>query len=129
MAVTAAVKFTQNAVVGTAGQAYKGTTGLAVTVDNGDNTDVVNWTITLISAPYDSALALGVVDSGSDGMPTTNFTPDVVGSYALKVEVDDGGSDVDSDVRVFSAPLVARDWIVPAFDGSAAAHNFNAQAR
>lgn len=100
MAAVALILFNQGGP-GTAGEAFEGTlTGGLVTVTNDDDTDVATFTLTMLDVPPDSAVATGVMATGAP--PTTaSFTPDVPGSYRVKLEVEDSSGTVDTDIRVF----------------------------
>lgn len=129
MPVSVAIKFTQGANTDSPGVAVVGTlVDGAVTVTNGDNTDIVNWTITLESAPIGSALVEGTLATGNDGNPTVDFTPDVSGSYLVSLTADDDTNPAISDDLVFGVPNTAG-WIVPAAGARGEAHNFSNQAR
>ena len=124
--VTANLIFTQAAIPGTPGWAYEGAAGGLVTLSNFDNTDVTEWLYELLSTPYNSGLAVGVLSSGA--APTATFMPDVSGCYRTLLYTKDSSNNGASQIRVFGVPN-ARGWIVPAFDGIAAEHNFNGQVR
>lgn len=114
MSVTALIKFTQNAVVGTAGQAYEGTVANGVvTIQNNDNTNVTAWTITLLDVPPNSAIVPGVLGTASNNNPTATFTPDVPGSYRILLSVTDGVTP-DKDIRNFGIRN-ARGIIIPSY--------------
>jgi hypothetical protein len=120
MSAAALIKFTQNAVVGTGGQAYVGTiAGGAVTVENTTNTGVGSWQIDLVDVPSGSALTTGTLASGNTGTPTTTFTPDQDGGcyrIVLKVWTASGrpGNPDDTDIRNFVVLSVAGFAIPPA---------------
>ena len=59
--------------------------GQPVTARNSDNTDVVRWVWALVDKPLGSVAVL----SGTT-VPQVTFTPDVPGSYLLRLSVDDG---------------------------------------
>lgn len=126
MAVAAALKFTQNAVVGTAGRAYIGTTALPVTVANGNNSGVVKWTYTLLDVPQESGLTPGVLSTGTS--PTTTFTPDVAYSYRVQVTVEDNVGNTATDIRCFGVPDV-NGWIIPPYGATASEVNYAGQTR
>lgn len=106
MAVSADIKFTQGPNTAAAGIAVVGTlTDGSVTVTNGDNTNVASWEMELVFVPTDSALATGVFASGVSPTPSGSFgTPDVPGSYRVKLTVRDVGGEYDEDIRVFGVP-------------------------
>lgn len=114
MAAVALIVFDQTGP-GPAGEAITGTVaGGAVQVTNDDNTDVSSWTITLLDAPASSALVAGtVLGTAATNTPMANFTPDVVGSYRIQLEVSDG-SFTNTDIRVFAIPN-SRGYIVPPY--------------
>lgn len=114
MAATALIVFEQNSITGPAGQAYEGTIGGGlVSITNDDNTGVTSWTVTLLDVPPDSALVPGVLDSGVAPPPFAVFTPDVVGSYRIMLEVSDGVN-IDKDIRNFGIRN-ARGIIIPPY--------------
>lgn len=109
MAAISLIKFTQGALTDLAGRALKGEAGLPVTVENGDNTDVLSWVIELLYAPPGSGIATGVIASNAnDSTPTTTFTPDVAGCYRVRLTVWDAisyGGTQNVDIRNFAVPL------------------------
>jgi hypothetical protein len=121
MAVTALIKFTQGPNTDLAGRAVKGTLADgAVTVTNGDNTDVARWKIELLYNPPGSAL--GAVPGTSvilaqavSPTPSANFTPDVGdGCYRIKLTVWDSAGAYDVDIRNFGIPT-GRGVIIPPY--------------
>src|SRR6266404_6566064 len=102
MSVAAALAFSQpgGGGVGAPGFAMIGSSGLAVTASNGNNTGVTKWTYMLLDAPPTSALfgSIGVVQTGST--PTWTFSPDVPGTYELQITTTDGVTSA-TDTRVF----------------------------
>ena len=111
MAATALIKFTQGAHTDVAGRAVLGEYEdfSAVSVTNGDNTDVVEWTIYLLDAPPDSATYdtpgnPRVLATAVNNTPSTTFNPDVSGSYRIMLEVRDALAQIDRDIRVFGIP-------------------------
>ena len=123
MPITAAIKFTQAGHSELAGRAAAGVAGVVVSFANNDDTGVTSWSWELLSCPMGSAIVPGVVSAN----PNDSFTPDVPGSYAMQLTVDDGSGPV-VDVRVFAVPN-ALGWIVPAYSQGSAPHNFNGQSR
>ena len=107
MAVTAVIQFTQNAVVGPAGQAFIGVTGLAVTAANDDDTGVIGWRWILTDVPQgenvgeDSALPAGTVLSVAAG---ASFIPDVPGTYQLELRVTEDGLTFVTSINSFLVP-------------------------
>lgn len=111
MAATALILFTQGANTDAAGKAVLGDYGdfSAVTVTNGDNTDVVSWVIYLLDAPPDSvtfapASQPQILAQAVDNTPTVAFTPDVAGTYRVMLEVTDALGSIDRDIRCFAIP-------------------------
>lgn len=89
MSAPAQIKFVQGANTPVAGRALDGVTGTSVTASNGDNTNIVSWNWSLVDVPPASALAVGSRGTASTMNP---FTPDVTGSYLVKlVTVDNLG--------------------------------------
>jgi len=122
MAITAAIKFTQGATVGDAGFALIGVTGASVTVANGNNSTVARWVFTILDVPPGSAVPLGVVSDGPSS--TAAFTPDVVGSYRIQLDVYTALNILHAvDTRSFIVPN-SRGWMYPAFRQTAAEFNF-----
>lgn len=114
MAVTALIQFTQSASPGVAGRAYVGTVaGGIVSIANNDNSNVTDWTITLLDVPPGSALVPGVLATGPSATPAATFTPDVPGSYRILISVTDGVN-IDKDVRNFGIPNI-RGFIIPSY--------------
>lgn len=121
--VTALIKFTQSAVPGIAGEAYSGIIGSGVTIENGDNSNVLSWKIELLYARPPSTLEVvpGVPTVlGMDDItpPTGTFTPDVPGSYRIRLTVYDaigllGNS--DQDIRNFIVAMPGRNLIIPPY--------------
>lgn len=102
MAVSADIKFDQGPNSDIAGRAVVGTTtdGL-VTVSNGNDTGVVNWTFQVLYVPPGSAV--GLTTQGPSAVPTFTFTPDVAGTYRIQLTVVGAiATDTDIDIRCFS---------------------------
>lgn len=122
MAITAAIKFTQGATVGDAGFALIGVTGASVTVANGNNSTVARWVFTVLDVPPGSTVPLGVISDGPSS--TAAFTPDVVGSYRIQLDVYTLLNILHVvDTRSFIVPN-SRGWMYPAFRQTAAEFNF-----
>lgn len=117
----AQIRFTQGATVGTAGMALLGVTGTAVTVSNGDDSNVVRWTFTVNDVPPTSTVPIGVAQTGST--PSWSFTPDVVDCYSITLETEDNLGVIRSDTRVFGVRRTSG-RIVPPFNGDASSLNF-----
>jgi len=123
MAATALLKFTQSAVTGTAGQAYVGLAGTPVTVENGNNTDVQSWKIELLYARPPSFLEVSpgtptVLATADSSTPSVSFTPDVPGSYRIRLFVYDQPGltgNEDQDIRNFIVPTSSRGLVIPPF--------------
>lgn len=121
MPATALIRFTQGANTDVAGKAVLGDYEdfSAITVTNGDNTDVVEWTIYLLDAPPDSvSFPMGsnpqVLATAVTATPTTNFTPDADGTWRIMLEVRDALGAVDRDIRCFGIPD-ARGFVRPPY--------------
>lgn len=110
MAVTALMKFTQaSGATDSPGVAVVGTlSGVVlndrVTITNGDNSNVVSWSIDLLHAPSDSALVPGVLDAQVSNTPIAYFDPDKPGCYRCKISVSDSFGHTDVDIRNFAIP-------------------------
>jgi len=86
-----------------------------VTLSNGDNTDVVLWTYSLIYVPPGSAIPLST--SGATASPTWSFAqPDVPGCYRVRLVVQDGSGNTDTDIRNFIVPCTYG-TIIPPYQG------------
>jgi len=124
-AVTSAIQFTQGAHTAPAGIALIGDLASgAVVCQNGDDTNVVTWQWNLLSVPSDSLLIPGSLGNTA----VVSFTPDAQGCYEVELVVTDGVTDTATDDRVFGIPD-SRGWMIPAFGGTANAHNFAGQSR
>lgn len=122
MAIAAALKFTQATIVGDAGFAFVGVAGQTVTCANGDNTLVTRWVFTILDVPPGSVITLGVKSDGPSN--TFTFTPDVIGSYRVQVDVYSPFNLFHAtDIRAFIVPN-SRGWMYPAFRDTAAEYNF-----
>jgi len=105
MAVQALIRFIQGPNSGLAGEGVVGTlTDGACTVSNGDDTGVISWKYEMLYVPPGSAVPLTVQGPG----PTTTFafTPDVAGTYRLRLTV--AGTvvtDTETDIRCFAVPF------------------------
>jgi len=122
--VTAAIGFTQGALVSAPGVALIGVKSVEVTCANGDNSGVVSRLWTLKSVPIDSALVAGTTAVTE----TFAFTPDVDHAYLVRLVVTAADGSVAIDERAFGVPN-ADGCLVPAFQGAGAAHNFAGNAR
>lgn len=101
MALVAQIKFSQGANVGLPGRALEGSLG-TVTVENGDDTDVVEWAWSMLDVPEGSGVALGAFGGNN---PTATFTADVDGgSYRVRLLTKNAGGDELEDVRNFLVP-------------------------
>jgi len=69
--------------------------GALVTLSNNDDTGVTSWLWEFISKPPSSSAVLGTPTSS-----TSSFTPDIRGSYFIRLTVTDGGSSIDTDERI-----------------------------
>jgi hypothetical protein len=124
--VTAAIKFTQGVTVGTPGVALFGSSGTSVNVANGDDTDVVRWTFTVLDVPPGSSVPTGNVQDGTT--PSWNFTPDHTDDFLLQLDVYDAGGAKSTSVLSFGV-LRTSGRFIPAFSAKASALNFAGNAR
>jgi hypothetical protein len=77
---------------------------LPVTLRNSDDTDVVRWLWTLLDAPLGSTAVLSSTTS-----PQVTFTPDVEGSYLVRLQVNDGVTgQIDAKVAAVRTSLGLR---------------------
>lgn len=114
MAGVALLKFTQDVVIGGNGQALIGDTAHAVVASNSSNTDVASWEYEMLYVPPGSAVPLSTQGPGLTS--TFTFSPDVSGSYRVRLTtVDDDGA-IDKDIRVFSVPF-SSGLIAPPYQG------------
>ena len=118
---SASINFTQGSVVGGAGYALIGVAGSGVVVSNGDDTDIENWEFTVIDVGPGSAVAQGVVQSGTT--PTWSFTPDETGCYVVQLVTQDRAGNLYRDTRVFGV-LEGNGLLIPSFTADAASINF-----
>lgn len=108
MAANALLRFTQNAATAGDGIAMVGTTGLPVTVENSNNTNVLSWQIDLLySDPSSSVIAATpYAFNDSSTTPTVTFTPDVRRSYRWQLKVwsvaNRAGAPDSTDIRIFT---------------------------
>lgn len=84
----------------------------AVTVGNGDDTNVSRWTYEMVATSDPaSTVPLGVVQDGAQ--PTFMFTPDKKGGYLLHLVTTDKFGNVAEDYRVFQVAEASGRLIVP----------------
>lgn len=109
----ALIKTSQGALTAQPGVSVAGALDAGpVTVTNGDNTDVVEWSVWLLDAPSGSttfpegSLPL-VLGADQTAIPLATFTPDAEGSYRLLLDVKDALGTVDRDIRCFG---IADSW-------------------
>ena len=114
MAAVALIVFNQGGP-GTAGEAFEGTlAGGIVTATNDDDTDVASYEFTMLDVPPDSAVPTGVITSGAPPS-TASFTPDVAGSYRVRLKVTAVSTGLtDTDIRIFGVRN-ARGIIIPPY--------------
>jgi hypothetical protein len=115
------INFTQGATSGGAGFALIGVVGTAVTVSNGDDSDLENWEFTVIDVGFGSSVPQGVVQDS--GAPTWTFTPDVAGCYVVQLVTTDDSGNVFEDTRVFGV-LETNGLLTPSFTADAGSMNF-----
>lgn len=112
MTLSAAIAFKQGVSTSAAGVALIGVAGQPVTVSNGDNTDVQQWTFEMLDAPPTSTVSLGTVQDGI--LPSYVFTPDLPGGYYVHLRTKDKFGNVADDFRTFLVPEPSG-RIIPAF--------------
>jgi len=83
--------------------------GIAVTLSNNDNTGIVSWSWEFISKPPGSSATLTTPSAS-----TCSFTPDIRGSYFVKLTVTDGASGTDTDERIGAIKTSYLDVRIPA---------------
>lgn len=111
---SALLKFTQGATTDIPGRAVSGALGAAVVASNGDDTGVVSWTYELLNTPPGSGIAPTTQGPG----PTATFafgSPDVPGSYRVRLTTEDGAGDTDVDIRNFCVPFPHNGLIAPPY--------------
>ena len=82
--------------------------GVSVALSNFDNTGVISWAWLLVSRPPGSAAVLTSLVN-----PTTSFTPDVRGSYLIRLTVSDGVTS-DTDARIAAVETLYLGMRIPA---------------
>jgi hypothetical protein len=120
MPVSAAIKFTQGATVGTPGVALIGSTGASVVVTNGNDALVLSWTWTVVTSPPTSAIVPGTGGTG----PSFTFTPDVTGCYLVQLALVGVDGSTATDVRAFGINET-NGLLIPPFSGSSGSLNFS----
>ena len=122
MTVSASIAFAQPGGGGTGvpGFAMIGAKSLPVTVSNGNDSGVTQWTFAFIDVPRDSSVPTGIVQTGAT--PTYTFTPDQPGSYEVQITTTDGTTTA-TDTRVFIVPE-STGQIMPAFEETSAMDNY-----
>lgn len=121
MTVSASIAFTQGAQVGAPGVAIIGTTGTNVVASNGNDSNVVTWTWTMVDVAQGSALSTGVIATGA--VPNVSFSPDVPGGYLLSLTTTDNSGNTAVDYRAFQVPETTG-RIIPPFKGTNQSLNF-----
>lgn len=91
--------------------------GLPISLQNTDNTDVLRWVWTMVDRPIGSTAVL----SGTTSTQVT-FTPDVAGSYLIRLAVNDGLAG-EIDLKV-AAILDSAGYRYPATGETAASVNW-----
>lgn len=124
--VAAAIKFTQGATVGLAGQALFGVQTTTVNVTNGNDTNVVNWTFGVVDVPPASSIPVGIAQSG--GSNSWTFAPDSTDSFLISLTVEDSLGNTATDIRSFTVKRGSGRWIPP-FSATAAMLNFAGATR
>jgi hypothetical protein len=117
---TALLKFTQGALVGD-GEALKVLPGIAVTVENSDDTGVASAILDLHYVPPGSSVAIAVPLAQNPAGPVapTLVTPDSTpGCYRHRLRVYSGAGYtgvVDEDIRNIGVPDPVYDFIFPPY--------------
>ena len=101
--VTAAIK-----INGTVGSRADLAIGVPTVLTNDDDTGIIAWAWLFVTIPPGSAAVISGASS-----PTATFTPDVVGSYLIKLVVL-GASDSDIDERIGAVLTYNLDIRIPA---------------
>ncbi len=115
MAAVALIVLTQGPNTDIGGRAVIGTlTDGACNVANDNNVGVASWSIELLDVPPNSALVPGVLNAGTSPTPNATFTPDVPGTYRIRLIVNGTGGETDVDIRCFGVRNV-RGFIVPPY--------------
>jgi hypothetical protein len=132
MAANALIVLTQDGITRPAGDAiHDGVTAKAVTIENDTGgTDVTSWTIEILDVPSGplpaetSAIPTGILASGGASAPLGNFTPDVPGTYYIRLTIN--GIEIDE-----VAVCVPNDqgWVNPAYNAGGDAYNFTGNDR
>lgn len=127
MAIAAALKFVQGALVGAPGQALMVNVGQPVTVANDNDAGVQKWTFTVLDSPPGSLIPIGQVQTGPT--PTWVFTPDLLGEiWLIQIDVADNSGNVATDIRAVGV-LNTFGRIKPSFKAKAPHVNFGGQTR
>ncbi len=126
MAAVASIKFTQGATTDLAGRALVGSVGSPVVVTNGNNTDVTHYKIELIDVPLGSAVPETTLADADGAVPSAPFTPDVSGTYQVKLTLNNNPLLVD--VRDFIVEN-AYGWKVPAAGSNRYSFNYAGQLK
>lgn len=119
--MSALIKFSQSSPgpgAGADGRALVGVLGVAVVVENSDNSGVESWEIQLVYAPHGSSVPTGLIAHGdSSSTPFCDIVvPDARGSYRFVLKtwpVPNRVGNPDVDIRVFSVPEPSRSFIQP----------------
>jgi hypothetical protein len=127
MTILASVQFVQGITTYNPGQAARGVSGTAVTVQNGaSNSGVVRWQFTVLDVPPGSSIPIGVAQNGAT--PTWSFTPDIANCYSIRLDVYDSLGNNQFDIRAFGVPMPSG-HIIPPFGALASTVNFAGQTR
>ena len=124
MTVAAAIKFTQGFTTAAPGIALLGATGTQVSVNNGDDANVISWSWEILSVPTGSAVGTGVIQEGP--ISTFQFTPDLTGCYLVRLTVQDAFDNFARDTRTFGV-LETSGRLIPPFGGTDSSMNFGGQ--
>lgn len=126
MPVTAAIKFTQGVTTDDPGRALIVVASTPVVMTNGDNSDVFDWTWEILTAPSASGIPTGVIAAGA--MSSASATPDVPGSYLVRLTVKDAAGNQAQDTRAFIV-LEGSGRLIPPFRGDFNSLNYGGQVQ
>ncbi len=120
-AVSCQIVFSQDLITTPPGVALLGVITDPVTISNGNDSNVGQWTFEVIGAPPTSSLTIGIVQVGT--IPTFTFIPDVPGGYLFRLTVQGSNGEIAQDLRVFQTPETSG-RIIPPFKSTDDSLNF-----
>lgn len=123
--MAAQIKFVQGANAPPSGEALLGVTGVVVAATNGSGETASSYTWTMVDVPPSSLVLKGFMGNTSG----VAFTPDVSGSYLLRLDLVVGGVS-SSDTRAVMVPSSSLyNRVIPPYDAPGSALNVGGQAR